>query len=135
MPDLRPVLSWKTRIVQLKQVPAGSYIGYGCTHRTTRNSRIAVLPVGYADGYRRALGNSGWVLVKGKRAPVLGRVCMNLCMVDVTDIPGLRLEDEVVLLGRSEDEEISAELMGQWMNTINYEVVTGISSYLPRLVK
>ena len=135
MPDLRPGLSWKTRIVQLKEVPAGSYIGYGCTHRTTRNSRIAVLPVGYADGYRRTLGNSGWVLVKGKRAPVLGRVCMNLCMVDVTDIPGLRLEDEVVLLGRSEDEEISAELMGQWMNTINYEVVTGISSYLPRLVK
>ncbi len=134
MPDLAPVLSWKTRAVQLKEVPQGSFVGYGCTYRTTRTTRIAVLPVGYADGYARAVGNTGWVLVQGKRAPVLGRVCMNLCMVDVTDIPGVNLEDEVVLLGRSGDEEISAELMAGWMNTINYEVVTGISPLLPRVV-
>lgn len=135
MPDLAPVLSWKTRAVQLKEVPRGSFVGYGCTCRTTRTTRIAVLPVGYADGYRRSLGNTGWVLVKGRRAPVLGRICMNLCMVDVTDIPGVKLEDEVVLLGRSGDEEISAELMAGWMNTINYEVVTGISPLLPRVQK
>ncbi|MCK5786413.1 MAG: alanine racemase [Candidatus Sabulitectum sp.] len=134
IPELKPVLSWKTRIVQIKEVPAGSYIGYGGTHRTTRNSRIAVLPVGYADGYGRSLGNTGWVLVSGNRAPVLGRVCMNLCMVDITDVPGTHLEDEVILLGRSGNEEITAELLGQWMGTINYEVVTGISSLLPRLL-
>ncbi len=135
MPELRPVLSWKTRVVQLKTVPSGSYIGYGCTFRTMRETKMAVLPVGYADGYRRSVGNTGWVLVKGRRAPLLGRVCMNLCMVDVTDIPGVQLEEEVVLLGGSGDEEISAELMGEWMDTINYEVVTGISPFLPRVVK
>ncbi|MCD4707385.1 MAG: alanine racemase [Candidatus Sabulitectum sp.] len=134
MPDLRPVLSWKTKIVQIKKVTAGSYIGYGGTHRTTRDSEIAVLPVGYADGYRRSLGNTGWVLIAGRRASILGRVCMNLCMVDVTDIQGTNLEDEVVLLGRSGSEEITAEMLGQWMGTINYEVVTGISSLLPRKV-
>lgn len=134
VPDLKPVLSWKTKIVQIKEVPAASFIGYGGTHRTTRNSRIAVLPVGYADGYRRSLGNAAWVLIAGRRAPVLGRVCMNLCMVDITDIHGTYLEDEVVLLGRSGSEEITAEMLGQWMGTINYEVVTGISSLLPREV-
>ncbi len=134
LPDLRPVLSWKTRIVQIKEVPAGSYVGYGGTHRTTRKSRIAVLPVGYADGYRRSVGNTGWVLVAGNRAPVLGRVCMNLCMVDITDIHGTHLEDEVVILGRSGNEEVTAEMLGQWMGTINYEVVTGISPLLPRKV-
>lgn len=134
VPDLRPVLSWKTRIVQLKDVPEGSFIGYGCSYRATRTTRIAILPVGYADGYRRSVGNTGWVLTAGKRAPVLGRVCMNLCMADVTDIPGIRLEDEVTLMGRDGDEEISAELLGDWMNTINYEVVTGISPLLPRKV-
>lgn len=134
VPDLKPVLSWKTRIVQIKEVPEGSYIGYGCTHRTTRSSRIAVLPVGYADGYRRSLGNTGWVLVAGRRAPIIGRVCMNLCMVDITDIQGSALEDEVVLLGRSDSEEITAEMLGQWMGTINYEVVTGISPLLSRVV-
>lgn len=134
MPDLRPVLSWKTRIVQLKEAPRGSFIGYGCTFRATRNTRIAVLPVGYADGYRRSVGNTGWVLVNGQRASVLGRVCMNLCMVDVTDISDVHLEDEVVLLGKSGEEEISAELLGQWMNTINYEVVTSISPLVPRVV-
>lgn len=135
VPELRAVLSWKTSIVQLKDVPKDSYIGYGCTHRTTRLSRIAVLPVGYADGYRRSVGNTGWVLLAGQRAPIVGRVCMNLCMVDVTDIAGAVLEDEVVLLGRSGTEEITAEILGQWMGTINYEVVTGISSLLPRILQ
>ncbi len=134
VPHLKPVLSWKTRIVQIKEVPAGSFIGYGGTYRTTRNSRIAVLPVGYADGYRRSISNTGWVLIDGNRAPVLGRVCMNLCMVDITDVKETFLEEEVVLLGRSGSEEITAEMLGQWMDTINYEVVTGISSLLPRVV-
>jgi alanine racemase len=135
VPQLKPVLSWKTRVVQIKKVPSGSDIGYGGTYRTTRDSAIAVLPVGYADGYRRSLSNTAWVLIDGSRAPVVGRICMNLCMVDVTDLSGVRIEDEVVLLGRSGDEEITAETMGQWMGTINYEVVSGISPLLPRIVK
>jgi alanine racemase len=134
VPDLRPVLTWKTMIAQIKDVPEGSYVGYGCTHRTTRPTRIGVLPVGYADGYRRALGNTAHVLVAGRRAPVLGRVCMNLVMVDITDVPDAGLENEVVLLGRSGSEEVTAEMLAEWAGTINYEVVTGISPFLPRRV-
>ncbi len=134
IPDLRPVMTWKTRVVQVKDVPRGCYIGYGCTYRTTRPTVIAVLPVGYADGYRRAAGNVGWVLVGGMRAPVIGRVCMNLIMVDVTDIPQVHVEDEVILIGASGDETISAELMASWCGTINYEIVTGVSPLLPRRV-
>ena len=134
VPRLRPVLTWKTRIVQIKELPQGSYIGYGCTYRTNRETRLGVLPVGYADGYDRMCGNTAHVLVKGKRAPLLGRVCMNLVMVDLTDIPEAGLEDEAVLLGRSGDETISAELMAEWTGTINYEVVTRISPFLPRVV-
>jgi len=134
IPDLRPVLSWKTRVVQIKTIPEGSYIGYGCTYRTTRETRLAVLPVGYADGYDRALSNTAHVLIKGKRAKVLGRVCMNLTMVDITDIPGVKLEDEVVLLGKSNSECITAETMAGWAGTINYEIVTRISPYLERRI-
>lgn len=134
VPSLKPVLSWKTRLAQVKEVPEGSFVGYGCTFRTTRRTRVGVLPVGYADGYDRALGNSAWVLVRGRRAPVIGRVCMNLTMIDVTDIESPSLEEEVVLLGRSGDEEISAETMASWAGTINYEIVTRISPLLPRIV-
>jgi len=134
MPELRPVLSWKTRVVQIKQLPAGSYIGYGCTYRTSRPTRLGVLPVGYADGYDRSLGNTAHVLLKGKRAPLLGRVCMNLVMIDLTDIPEAVLEDEVILLGRDGDEAVTAEMMAEWAGTINYEVVTRISPLLPRVL-
>ena len=135
VPDLRPVLSWKTKIVQIKTLPEGHYVGYGCTYRTTRTTKLAVLPVGYADGYDRALGNTAYVLVHGKRASVIGRVCMNLTMIDVTDIPQVKLEDDVVLLGRDVDETISAELMASWAGTINYEIVSRISPLLQRRVK
>ena len=135
VPDLKPVLSWKTRIAQIKIVPSGSFIGYGCTFRTNRKTRLGVLPVGYADGYDRGCGNSAHVLVRGKRAPLLGRVCMNLLMVDLTDIPQSRLEDEVVLLGKDGDENISAEMMAEWAGTINYEIVTRISPFMPRVIK
>jgi alanine racemase len=134
VPNLKPVLSWKTRIAQLKVLPEGSFVGYGCTYKTTRATRLAVLPVGYADGYDRALGNTAHVLVHGKRAPVIGRVCMNLTMVDVTDIPQASLEDEVVLLGRSADERISAETMASWAGTINYEILSRISPLLERRI-
>lgn len=132
--DLAPVLSWKTRVAQVKTVAAGSYIGYGCTYRATRKTKLAILPVGYNEGYDRKLSNTAHVLIKGKRAPVRGRVCMNLCMADVTDIPGVRLEDEVVLLGAQGKERISAEQLAAWIGTINYEVVTRINPALPRIV-
>ncbi len=134
VPEFHPVLSWKTRIVQVKEIPEGSYVGYGCSYRTTRKTTLGVLPVGYADGYDRALGNRGHVLVRGRRAPILGRICMNLCMVDLTDVPGAHLEEEAVLLGSSGDERISAETMAEWAGTINYEIVTRISPLLPRKV-
>jgi len=134
VPELKPVLSWKTRIAQLKTLPEGSFVGYGCTFKTTRATRLAVLPVGYADGYDRALGNTAHVLVGGKRAAVIGRVSMNMCMADVTDIPRAGLEEEVVLLGGSGEERISAETLATWAGTINYEVVTRISPLLERRV-
>jgi alanine racemase len=90
--------------------------------------------VGYSDGYDRALGNRAHVLLRGRRAPVIGRICMNLCMVDLTDVPSARLEDEVVLLGSSGNETISAETMAEWAGTINYEIVSRISPLLPRRV-
>jgi alanine racemase len=134
VPDLRSVLTWKTRIVQIKTLPEGNFVGYGCTYRTTRRTRMAVLPVGYADGYDRNLGNNAYVLVNGKRAPVIGRVCMNLTMIDITDIEGVELENEVVLLGTWGRETISAETVASWAGTINYEIVTRISPYLERRI-
>jgi alanine racemase len=132
--DLKPVLTWKTRIAQVKQVPEGEYVGYGCAWRTTRPTRIAVLPVGYYEGYDRELSGLAHVLVRGKRAPVRGRICMNMCMVDVTDIPGAALEDEVTLLGRQGDERITAEQLAAWAGTITYEIVARIHPSLPRVV-
>ncbi|HXV77366.1 MAG TPA: alanine racemase [Candidatus Polarisedimenticolaceae bacterium] len=131
---LRPALTWKTRVGQVKLVEEGSYIGYGCTYRVTRRSTIAVLPVGYHEGYDRGLSGVGYVLVHGRRAPIRGRVCMNMCMVDVTDIPGVALEDEVVLLGRQGEETIRAEQLADWCGTIAYEVVARINPSLARVV-
>ncbi len=130
---LRPALTWKTRISQIKSVPEGAAIGYGGTYVTSRPTRLAILPVGYADGYDRALGGLAHVLVGGRRAPVRGRVCMNIIMVDVTDGPLPALEDEVVLLGRQGDEEISADQLATWAGTIHYEVVARIGSHVPRV--
>jgi alanine racemase len=132
--DLKPVLSWKTRIAQVKDVPEGAYVGYGCTWRATRPTRIAVLPVGYFEGYDRELSGLAHVLVRGKRSQLRGRVCMNMCMVDVTDIPGATLEDEVVLLGAQGDERISAEQLAAWRGTISYEILSRIHPSLPRIV-
>lgn len=134
VPDLQPVLTWKTQVAQLKILSEGSFVGYGCTYRSTRKTKIAVLPVGYADGYDRSFGNTAYVLVNGKRAPVIGRVCMNLTMIDVTDIRDVTLENEVVLLGRWGREVISAETMAGWAQTINYEIVTRINPFLERKI-
>lgn len=131
--SLKPVLTWKTRILQLKRVPKGAGISYGRTFVTKRKSLIAVLPVGYADGYHRLLSNRGAVLVREERAPIVGRVCMDLTMIDVTDIRGVQQGDEVVLLGKQGADQISADEMARWAETISYEILTSISARVPRI--
>ncbi|MGH7845711.1 MAG: alanine racemase [Candidatus Binatia bacterium] len=130
--ELKPVLSWKTKILQLKKVPESSRISYGGTFVTKRESVIATLPVGYADGYHRALSNRAVVLIQGHRAPVVGVVCMDLTMVDVTDIRNVKQGDEVVLVGKQDSEAISVDEMASWANTIPYEILTSIGARVPR---
>lgn len=132
--ELKPVLTWKTRIAQIKDVKKGSFIGYGCTYKTGRDSKIAVLPIGYNEGYDRKLSNISYVLIKGHRAPVRGRVAMNMIMVDVTDIEDVKLEDEVVLIGSQGKERISPEYLATLCGTINYEIVTRINPLIPRII-
>ena len=134
-PRLEPVLRWRTAIARLKELPPGHAIGYGTTFHTTRPSRIATLPVGYADGYRRGLSNWGEVLVRGKRAPVVGRVSMDLVTIDVTDIDDAAVGDEVVLLGRQGNDEIPAEEIAAKLDTISYEVFCGIGKRVPRVYR
>jgi len=132
---LKPVMTLKTRIHFLKSVPSGFRISYGGTFVTRRESLIATLPIGYADGYSRTLSNRGEVLVRGKRAPVVGKVCMDFIMVDVTDIPKVSLGDEVVLIGNQGKEIITAEEIADRMNTISYEVFCSIGKRIPRIYK
>jgi len=131
---LRPALSMYARITQVKTVPADSFIGYGCSFRTSARSRIAILPVGYSDGIDRRLSNLGYVLINGRRAPIRGRVCMNLTMIDVTDIPGVKLYDPVTIIGQNGRERISADTHAGWCQTINYEILSQLSPLLPRQI-
>jgi alanine racemase len=131
---LKPVLSWRTRVAQIKSVSRGAYIGYGCTYRTTRPTRLAVIPVGYYDGYDRSLSNSAYVLIRGKRAQVRGRICMNFIMADISDIPGVKLEDRVTLIGTDNKEKITADQLAALAGTISYEIVTRINPFVPRVV-
>ena len=130
--SLKPVLQWKTAILSLRRVPEGDPVSYGRTYRCKKESWIAVLPIGYADGYSRRLSNRGEVLVRGKRAKIAGIVCMDLTMVDVSEIPGVQVGDEVVMLGRQGSEEISAAEMAGWLDTIPYEVLCAIGKRVPR---
>jgi alanine racemase len=131
---LLPVLSWKSRLAQVKTVPAGGTVGYDVTFRASTERRIAVVPVGYADGFDRRLSNRGSVLVRGRRAPVLGRVAMNMFMIDVTESGALE-GDEVVLLGEQLGASISAEEIAESIGTIAYEVLARLSPRLPRLLR
>jgi alanine racemase len=130
---LEPILTWRTEIARLKELPAGHAIGYGATFQTKRVSRIATLPVGYADGYSRALSNKGEVLVRGRRAPIVGRVSMDLVTIDVTEIPDVALGDEVILLGRQGNDLITAEELASKTDTISYEVFCRITKRVPRI--
>lgn len=127
-----PALSFKTRLAVVRDAPRGTFVSYGATYETPRDSRIGVLMVGYADGFRRGPNNYGEVLVRGQRAPIVGRVCMDQTMIDVTDIPEAAAGDEVVLIGRQGNAEISAEEVGARLGTNNYETVTTISARVPR---
>lgn len=132
--DLRPVLSLRTRIAFLKKVPAGVPISYGRTFVTKRESLIATIPIGYADGFSRGLSNKGEALVRGKRVPVAGRVCMDMTMLDVTDVPEVAAGDEVVLIGSSGTERITADDIAAKTGTIAYEVLCGIGGRVPRII-
>lgn len=133
--DLRPALAWKTRIIQIKKVDKGQPVSYGGTFIAPRLSTLAVLPVGYADGYSRALSNNAHVLIGGRPAPVVGRVCMDLTVVDVTDHPAVRPGDEVVLLGRQGSAAITANDLAAWQNTISYEVLCRIGPRVTRVYR
>lgn len=129
----RPALAFKTQVAQVKIIPAGECISYGCSHVTEQPTRVAVLPVGYADGFRRAPANWGSVLIHGQEAPILGRVCMDQCMVDVSQIAQTRVGDEVVLIGRQGQAALTAEQVAQRLGTSNYEVVSAILARVPRV--
>jgi alanine racemase len=131
--SLRPVMTWKSRVIALKEVPSGTAVSYNRTYKTKKTSRIAVVPVGYADGYPRILSNRASVLIRGKEAPVAGIVCMDLLMVDVTGVPGASVGDEVVLVGRQGRGEIRAEDLAKMAGTISYEIFCRISERVPRV--
>jgi len=131
---LKPALAWKTKIAQIKTLPKGSTIGYGLTYKTKRATRIALIPQGYSDGVDRGLSNKGSVLIKGQRCKILGRVMMNMFVVDISHLPQAQPEDEVILLGKQNKNRISAEEIAQLLDTINYEITTRISPLLPRVV-
>jgi alanine racemase len=133
--QLKPALAWKTRIAQVKQVKKGTPVSYGLTERVARDSVVVVIPVGYFDGFdRAAMTTKGHVLIHGQRCKVLGRVCMNMCMVDATDVLRPRVGDEVVLIGKQKNEVISAEELAELAGTINYEIVTRLNPLLPRKI-
>jgi len=129
---LRPALTLKSRVARVRTLPAGASVSYGRTYITAQPTRVALVPVGYGDGYHRILSNRGAVLIHGQRAPIVGRVCMDQFVVDVSHIPAVQLHDEVVLVGRQGEGHISAEEVARWAETINYEVTT---SLLPRVVR
>jgi alanine racemase len=129
---LSPVLSWKTRIVYIKDVAKGARVSYGGTWKAPRRSRLATLPVGYADGYRRGMSGNAEVLIKGRRCPVAGRITMDQIIVDVTGVSGVTVGEEVVLLGRQGRDRITADEMARWAGTISYEIFCGISARVPR---
>lgn len=130
--SIKPVLSWYTRLIQVKRVPAGTGVGYGASYTAKRAMTVGVLAAGYNEGLPRSIASSGKVILRGRRAPIIGRICMNLSMIDLTRVPSARTGDPVILLGRAGNARITAEDHATWTNTINYEVVTRINPTLPR---
>jgi alanine racemase len=132
--ELRPALTWKSRVATVKRVPAGTGVSYGQVYHTPKETTLATIPVGYADGFRRGLSGRAHVLIGGKKRPVLGRICMDQTIVDVGDdavAPG----DEVVLIGQQGNERIDADDWARWLDTINYEIICGVSARVPRVYR
>ena len=132
---LTPALNWHSRVTHVKLLPEGRPISYGGTYVTDRPTMVATVPVGYADGYRRSLSGKFYVLIRGQRAPILGLICMDPLMVDVTDIPNVQLNDRVVLVGTDGEETITMEAIAQAADSFNYEMVCGISRRVPRFYR
>ncbi len=132
---ISPALSWSSRVTQVKLLPPGRRISYGGTYETTKPTLVATVPVGYADGYRRSLSNRFYVLIRGKKAPILGKICMDQMMVDVTDIPGVATNDRVTLIGTDGEERITMEQIAEQADSFNYEFVCGISRRVPRFYR
>ena len=130
---LKPAMSLKARIVHLKQVPAGFKVSYSMTYETSKPTTIASVPVGYADGFSRLLSNQSHMLVGGCRAPIVGRVCMDQTMLDVGHVPDVKLEDEVVIFGKQQDESIAVDEIAASLNTINYEIVSSLTARIPKI--
>lgn len=135
VPTLKPILSWRAVLIAVRQLPAGSYIGYGCNYCTTRATKIAILPVGYFDGYpRQASGSYAYVLVRGKRCPILGVVCMNMLVIDVAHLEGVQVGDIATLIGTDGEECLAAEQLAAWANTISYDITTRLHPSMPRQI-
>ncbi len=130
---LQPVLSWKSTVAYVKTLPAGVPVSYGGTYITSEETAVATIPVGYGDGYPRLLSNRGFVLIRGRRAPIIGRVCMDQFMVDVTKIEGVSRGDTVTLIGKDQEEEIRMEELAGLCGTINYEIACNINKRVPRI--
>jgi alanine racemase len=128
---LKPALSWKTKIIQIKELPKNTFIGYGCSYLTKNKTKIAILPIGYNEGYDRGLSNQGLVYIKGRKCPVLGRICMNLTMIDASKLNKININEQVELMGKN----ITPEDVAAKINTINYEVITRINPLLPRVYR
>jgi alanine racemase len=131
--NLKPVMTLKSRIIHLKQVPAGFNISYGITYQTEKPTTIATVPVGYADGFSRLLSNRGHMLVHGQKVPIVGRICMDLTMLDVGNVPQAKIEDEVVVFGGHGNQAVSADRVAAELNTINYEIVSSVTGRVARV--
>lgn len=132
--NLKPVMTLKTRVVHVKRVPAGFKVSYGSTYETTETTLIATVAIGYSDGLNRLLSSRGNMLLHGRKVPIAGRVCMDMTMLDAGNIPNLQVGDEVVVFGEQGDEAITVDEIAKITNTINYEVVTGISGNIPKII-
>jgi alanine racemase len=130
---LEPVMAWKAKVSHVKSIGTGETVSYGRTFQAAYPTRVATIPIGYADGLRRALSNHGEMLIHGRRSTMIGRICMDQTMLDVTKIPGVQVGDVVTILGKDGYEQITATEMAEWLGTINYEVVCGISKRVPRI--
>ena len=133
--DVRPVLSWKAKVSRVQQVPAGTLIGYGGTYQAEKDMTVATIPVGYADGYNRLLSNRAYVLYRGQKLPIVGRVCMDQFMVDASSAAGLKVGDKVMLIGQQGEQSITVTDLAEMLQTVEHEIICSIASRVPRIHK